>query len=67
MLHPCLDVRSQDAASKDFHLDTVQVPCNQAESRKVICNEGIGTIYRTHGEIYLHVADRQKKGRSVWG
>lgn len=68
MLHACLEGLSQDATSYHLHLDTVHVLCNQAESRKVTCNEGIVSIYRMHWEIYLHIADdRQKKGRSVWG
>lgn len=61
MLHTCLDGLSQDATAYDLHLDAVHVLCNQAESRKVICNEGIVFIYRMHWEIYLYIADRQKK------
>lgn len=48
MLNACSDGFSQDATSYDLHLDTVHVLCNQAESRKVICNEGIVSIYRMH-------------------
>lgn len=44
----CMHGLSQDATSYDFHLDIVHVLCNQAESRKVICNEGIVSIYRMH-------------------
>lgn len=48
MLHAWLDGLSQDATSYDLHLDTIHILCIQAESRKVICNKGIVSIYRMH-------------------
>ena len=55
------------ATSYDLHLDMVHVLCNQAESRKVICKEGIVSIYIMHWEIYLHIADTQKKRKVCSG